>query len=105
MNMYQSTLANKFHSCTFATRAETLDQARARFEQEAASSDMMSCAQEERASWIPELGEYPGDAAYIYQVCNIEADDYISRITDEYRQSIDQDTTGKVWLIHSGGNG
>ena len=105
MTLFKCTLANKFYYADVATVADTIEQASARFEAEAVSPDMLSCAKEERANWIEELGEYPGDDAYIYEAGPAEEADYISGITPEYLQEIEHDAAGKVWVIGSGGNG
>ena len=105
MTLFKCTLANNFFYTDVATVADTIEQASARFEAEAVSPGMLKCAKEERANWIEELGEYPGDDAYIYYAGPAEKDDDISGITPEYLQEIEHDATGKVWVIDSGGNG
>ena len=105
MTLFKCTLANKFYYADFTTVADTIEQARARFEAEAVSPDMLGCAKEERANWIEELGEYPGDDAYAYEAGPVEEDDCISGITPEYLREIEHDATGKVWFVDSGGNG
>lgn len=106
MTIYTATIANKFFFMNVATSAPDKATAKARFEAYAKSEPVLVCAAAERSQWIEELGEYPGDEAYTYELCDgIEDDGFISGVTDEYLAKIEGNTSGQVFVTKSGGNG
>ncbi len=105
MNRYTCTLANCYFWETVATMAETPEQAEAQIAAYLASDYNRKCEAEERGMWIEKLGPYPGDEAYTYEAGDIKEDGELYRVSEEYREKVLSDTTGKVWYIDSGGNG
>lgn len=67
MNSYRTTFSNQYYWATVQVAAETNGDARQRFMDAVTSKDWTDAADEERAMWVEENGEFDHDAyTYIF---------------------------------------